>query len=959
MWKMAAKSGCEQRVALLLVSMRYAEFEPPASDLRGAGLADAGLTQPAADSAGLTPMMAQYAEIKAANPGCLLFYRMGDFFEMFFKDAEIASQALGIMLTKRGKHAGEDIPMCGVPVARADEYLQKLIAQGFRVAVCEQLEDPAEAKKRGAKSVVRRDVVRLVTPGTITEEALLDARANNFLTALHQIPAGEGGARSAPRYALAAVDISTGEFFVGEAAEADLPGELARFSPREVILSDAVDGDKALAAVIEHLGAARTPAPRAYFASLAGEEALKAALGVSMLEGFGGFSRGELSAVGALLKYVEITQIGRRPALRPPRRAGPAGALMIDAATRINLELTRGARGEARGSLLWAIDRTVTAPGARELASRLSCPLRDPHAINARLDAVTFLLDEPNLRASLRETLKALPDMARAISRLALGRGGPRDLGGVREGLRAVEAVARALDEARGTMGLPAELQSVLDRVQFDGALGAVLYAALTDELPHLKRDGGFIRDGYRAELDENRRMRDGGRGFIAELQGKYVAETGIKTLKLRHNNVLGYFIEVSVGAAGAMQKPPHDQRFRHRQTMSNAMRFTTDELTEVESRILGAAERALGLELEIFDDLVRRVAAEEPALNAAAGAMAELDCFAGLAELAAEQNYMRPVVDQSAAFIIEGGRHPVVEQALARAQSGPFIENDCVLSAPEGNGRRGAAARLWLVTGPNMAGKSTFLRQNALIAILAQIGSYTPARRVHIGVIDRLFSRVGASDDLARGRSTFMVEMVETAAILNQATERSLVILDEIGRGTATFDGLSIAWAVAEHLCASNRCRALFATHYHELTALADRMQGVANVTVAVKEWKDGIVFLHQVVPGAADGSYGIQVARLAGLPKAVIARAREVLKRLESGGLKPGGGDPFADLPLFAVVRHSPATVEAQAVEVEPEPVEPAGPSPLEEALDAIDPDAMTPREALEALYRLKTLR
>jgi DNA mismatch repair protein MutS len=938
--------------------MRYADFEPPLSDLQ-----DAGIAQPAIDGAALTPMMAQYAEIKAANPGCLLFYRMGDFFEMFFKDAEIASQALGIMLTKRGKHLGEDIPMCGVPVARADEYLQKLIAQGIRVAVCEQLEDPAEAKKRGAKSVVKRDVVRLVTPGTITEEALLDARANNFLTALHQIPAGEGGGKSGAasgfRYALAAVDISTGEFFVGETAEADLPGELARFSPREVILSDTIDGDKELAAIIEHVGAARTPAPRAYFASLAGEEALKAALGVSMLEGYGGFSRGELAAIGALLKYVEITQIGKRPALRPPRRAGSGDALMIDAATRINLELTRSARGETRGSLLWAIDRTVTAPGARELASRLSSPLRDTLAINARLDAVAFLIGEPGARGSLRGVLKALPDMARAISRLALGRGGPRDLGGVREGLRAVEVTAQALDEVRGVKGLPSELQSVFDRVQLDGALGAALDGALTDELPYLKRDGGFIRDGYRAELDENRRMRDGGRGFIAELQGKYAAETGIKTLKLRHNNVLGYFIEVSVNAAGAMQKPPHSEKFRHRQTMSNAMRFATDELAEVETRILGAAERALGLELEIFDELVRKVSEAERELSAAACAMAELDCCAGLAELAAEQNYARPVVDQSAAFIIEGGRHPVVEQALAKAQSGPFIENDCVLSAPEGNGKRGGAARLWLVTGPNMAGKSTFLRQNALIAILAQIGSYTPARRVHIGVIDRLFSRVGASDDLARGRSTFMVEMVETAAILNQATERSLVILDEIGRGTATFDGLSIAWAVAEHLCSSNRCRALFATHYHELTALAGRMQGVANVTVAVKEWKDGIVFLHQVVPGAADGSYGIQVARLAGLPKAVIARAREVLKRLEGGGHKSGGGDPFADLPLFAAMKPVAAAVEPQAAEPEPEPAAPAGPSPLEEALDGIDPDAMTPRDALAALYRLKGLR
>lgn len=919
-------------------------------------------------------MMAQYLEIKAAHPGCLLFYRMGDFFEMFFEDAETASQALGLTLTKRGKRQGEDIPMCGVPVGRADEYLQKLIAQGFRVAVCEQLEDPAEARKRGGKSVVRRDVVRLVTPGTITEEALLDARSNNFLAALFRTCAEEGGARREPgrrkearapkegrpsfRYALAAVDISTGEFFVGEAAEADLPGELARFSPREVIVSDVVDGDREVAAVIGQTGAARTPVPRAYFASLAGKEALRSALGVAALEGFGAFGEGELAAIGALLKYIEITQIGRRPALRPPRRAGSADALMIDAATRFSLELSRAARGEARGSLLSAMDRTVTAAGARELAARLASPLRDPRTIATRLDAVAFLLAEPGLRATLRGLLKGLPDMARAMSRLALGRGGPRDLGAMRDGLQAVGAAARALDEARGVKGLPEALQGVLDRVQLDGALAAALDGALTDELPLVKRDGGFIREGRHAELDENRRLRDGGRGFIAELQAKYAAETGLRSLKLRYNNILGYFVEVPATAAGALQKPPHAERFRHRQTMASAMRFTTSELEAAEARILGAAERALGLELELFDELARRVCEEERPLGAAAAALAELDCCAGLAELAAEQDYARPVVDRSAAFIIEGGRHPVVEQALARAQAGPFIENDCMLSAPEGNGRRGSAARLWLVTGPNMAGKSTFLRQNALIAIMAQMGSYVPARAVHIGVIDRLFSRVGASDDLARGRSTFMVEMVETAAILNQATDRSLVILDEIGRGTATFDGLSIAWATAEHLCEVNCCRALFATHYHELTALAGRLQGVANVTVTVKEWKDDIIFLHKVAPGAADGSYGVQVARLAGLPRAVIARAREVLARLERGGLKPDGGDPFADLPLFAALKPAQAEEPREALEAEPEPAPPPGPSPLETALDALDPDAMTPREALEALYRLKAL-
>jgi DNA mismatch repair protein MutS len=878
----------------------------------------------ASSEAALTPMMAQYAKIKAAHPDCLLFYRMGDFFELFFDDAVEASRALGIQLTKRGRHLGEDIPMCGVPVVRSDEYLQKLIAAGFRIAVCEQLEDPAEAKKRGAKSVVRRDVIRLVTPGTITEDALLEPGANNFLTALFKKPGEDGG------FALASADISTGESLYGECASADLTGELARLAPKEVLLPAAIDGDRKLRALIEGLGAAVTPLPDAYFNSAAGEVGLKSELGVAALDAFGSFGKSELAAFAALLKYIEITQIGQKPVLAPPRQAGGASLLMIDAATRANLELTRSLGGRRQGSLLSAIDRTLTSAGARELANRLASPLVSAEAINARLDTVAFLIDRQMLRSLLRDTLKAAPDIARALSRLSLGRGGPRDLGALLGGLAAARDLARRLGEADG---LPDEITAIMARLTAeDGGLYDQLAAALSEELPHLKRDGGFIRAGFRSDLDESRAARDNSRGVIASLQTRYANQTGLKALKIRHNNILGYFIELTANTAGPLMKPPLSDIFRHRQSLANAVRFTTDELASAEAHITGAADRALAIELECFDTLANLAIANERTLCAIAAALAELDVHAALAELAEEQNYARPVVDVSAAFHIEGGRHPVVEQSLRKARSGPFIANDCDLTK----------RRLWLVTGPNMAGKSTFLRQNALIAILAQMGSYVPARAARIGVADRLFSRVGASDDLARGRSTFMVEMVETAAILNQATEHSVVILDEIGRGTATFDGLSIAWAAVEHLHDVNKCRALFATHYHELTQVAEKLDGATNVTVSVKEWKDNIVFLHEVVPGAADRSYGIQVAKLAGLPPALIARARQVLAKLEKSQGKPRGG--LEELPLFAL-----------AAPPSPEPDTPANDA-LRDAVRALEPDMMTPREALEALYRLK---
>ena len=882
-------------------------------------------------------MIAQYLEIKSANADSLLFYRMGDFYEMFFDDAAVASRALGIALTKRGKHGGEDIPMCGVPVHAADDYLQRLIAQGFRVAVCEQTENPADAKKRGPKSVVRRDVVRLVTPGTLTEESLLDARAHNFLTALFRGAPKESAEQA---YALASTDISTGELIAASVRLSDLPGELARIRPGEVLVGDDLAGDADIRRLIDEAGAALTLSPRAHFDSVRGERALKERLGVAALDAFGEFTRPELAALAGLLTYVEITQVGRAPLLRPPRKETAGSLLVIDAATRANLELARSNQGARSGSLLAAVDRTVTAAGARELASRLASPLTDVALVNARLDAVAYLANEPRLRQALREALKAAPDLARALARLALARGGPRDLGAVRDAILAAHDLAAHLLQIGEALGLPHELMGIVERLA--GApigIEQSLSAALAEALPVNARDGGFIREGLSGDLDEHRRLRDGSRQVIAGLQGTYAEATGIKGLKVRHNNVLGYFVEVTALHAPTLTKPPHVEAFIHRQTMANVVRFSTPELAELEARITSAADRALALELDIFAALVNDVLAEEQILSAASAGLAELDHHAGLAELAAEQDYVRPTIDASLVFAVEEGRHPTVEQTLRRGQGASFIGNNCRLGCDSGD----EGTRILVVTGPNMAGKSTFLRQNALIVVLAQAGSFVPAKAAHIGIVDRLFSRVGAADDLARGRSTFMVEMVETASILNQATARSFVVLDEIGRGTATFDGLSIAWATLEYLHEVNRSRVLFATHYHELTALADKLAHAANATVEVKEWRDEIVFLYRVVPGAADRSYGIHVAKLAGLPGPVLARAGEVLHELEKADGRPKPADLADDLPLFQATKPPPGLGE---------------PSPLERALQTLSPDAMTPKEALEALYRLKTL-
>jgi DNA mismatch repair protein MutS len=869
----------------------------------------------------VTPMMAQYLEIKAAHPDALLFYRMGDFYEMFFDDAVAAAESLDIALTKRGKHEGNDIPMCGVPVHAAEGYLLTLIRKGYRVGVCEQLESPAEAKKRGYKSIVKRDVVRLVTPGTLTEDSLLNARSHNYLAAFVEVR---------DQAAIAWVDISTGTFNAMKANQTRLGPELARLSPSELIVPQALEND--LHQLVTEFGISLTGLSGSSFDSTSGEKRLCDLFGVSTLDAYGNFDRAEIAAMGAIVEYLNITQKGKLPLLQPPQQEQHNKTVQIDAATRRNLELTQALSGGRAGSLLAVIDTTVTAGGARLLERRLSAPSRLLETVSDRLNAVSHVVENTQITEDVREKLRQVPDLDRALSRLSLDRGGPRDLTAIRNGLAEASLIA-----SNGLGDAPKLLSSALQSLTGHDDLVGLLDQALIAEPPLLARDGGFIAPEYDEDLDEARKLRDEGRSVIAQMQKEFATQTGISTLKIKHNNVLGYFIETTATHADRMLSPPLNETFIHRQTTANQVRFTTIELSEMETKILNAGNRALEIEKRLYEILKRTILDSAALITQTARGLAEIDLATSLAQLARAQDWCKPTVDTSRAFNIIAGRHPVVEKAL-RDQSGqPFIANDCDLSATD-------TSNIWLLTGPNMAGKSTFLRQNALIALLAQMGSYVPATSAHIGMISQLFSRVGASDDLARGRSTFMVEMVETAAILNQADDHALVILDEIGRGTATYDGLSIAWATLEHLHDVNQSRALFATHYHEMTALSGKLVGVDNATVAVKEFDGDVVFLHEVKKGAADRSYGVQVAKLAGLPDAVIARARVVLEALEKGEREGGTTQKtlIDDLPLFASTP-PPVPVKVEA-------------SPALDLLDDILPDELSPKQALDLIYKLK---
>ncbi len=852
-----------------------------------------------------TPMMAQYKRLKEEAGDALLFYRMGDFFELFFEDAKIAAACLDIALTKRGTDAGEPIPMCGVPVHAAESYLARLIKGGNRVAIAEQTESPAEARKaRGSKALVDRAIVRLVTPGTLTEETLLQSGAANWLAAVGR--AGED-------WAIAAADISTGRFELVACGPGELSSELARLSPAEVVADGPVPG-------------VSTRNGQGGFDSLAGEQALKSRFGLATLDGIGAPTRAELAAAGGLLAYLDSTQKGAGVLLDAPRRVARSAHMQIDVATRESLELTRTASGSVAGSLLGEIDRCVTAGGRRLLGADLAAPLTARAEIEQRLALVAWFHEGQLRRERTQVALKALPDIARALGRLTAGRGASRDLAQLRDGLAAADALKRELD---GEPDLPPLLVNLLPRLGGHEALVDGLSAALVASPPLDPSKGGYIAEGYDAELDLLRAASSDGRRAIAALEARYRESTAVPSLKIRHNAVLGYHIEVSSKHSDRLMA--EGSGFTHRQTLAGVVRFNSPELHEEASRVVEAGGHALSLEAAHLEKLTAKALARSPKILATADALARIDVAAANAQRAAEDGWARPQVTDEPCLDIEGGRHPVVESAL-KGSGERFVANDLSL---------GSGDRLWLITGPNMGGKSTFLRQAALIAVLAQSGSFVPAARAKVGLVDRLFSRVGASDNLARGRSTFMVEMVETAAILAQATPQSLVILDEIGRGTSTYDGLAIAWAVVEAMHDEVRCRTLFATHYHELTRLAGRLDSLSLHHVRAREWKGDLVLLHEVADGAADRSYGIAVAKLAGLPPGVVARAKSVLAKLEAGRDATGGiAAGLDDLPLFA------ASAEAE---------KPA-PDPLLEELAGIDPDSLTPREALEALYRLK---
>ena len=872
----------------------------------------------------MTPMMAQYLEIKSQYPDALLFYRMGDFYELFFDDAITAAKVLDIALTKRGKHNDTDIPMCGVPHHSSENYLLTLIKSGHKVAVCEQLESPAEAKKRGYKSVVKRDVVRLVTPGTLTEDSLLKARSHNFLAA-YSLVRGE--------HSLAWVDISTGLMSVLSLNKVeDFVAELFRLTPSEVLIIDNTDYD--IIDAIEESGATATLRGKSAFDSTSGEERLKSLFAVASLEAFGSFGRAQVSALGSIAEYLDATQKGKLPILRPPVIELKENSMRIDSATRRNLELTRSINtGSRQGSLLGTIDRTVTAAGGRLLERRISAPSMDMDVINERHDALKFLRDNFDLSEPVMAFLKSIPDLERALSRVSLERAGPRDLANISKGLIQGKEIARLFKNH----DLPAELKLAIEKLIGHDEISSTLEKAIVPEPPLLVRDGGFVTEQFNSELDETRELKRDGTKIIAEMQRDFIELTGIQSLKIKFNNVLGYFIETTAKNAEKLQNSTIADNFIHRQTTANQMRFTTLSLSDTETKIINANSKALEIEKQIFTELSALIIQNFEKISAAAEALAVIDITNSLATLARDEEWCRPKIDSSKAFAIQGGRHVVVESSL-KNNGNSFIPNDCELS--EGS--------IWLVTGPNMAGKSTFLRQNALIAILAQMGCFVPATSAHIGIVSQLFSRVGASDDLARGRSTFMVEMVETAAILNQADDRALVILDEVGRGTATYDGLAIAWSTLEYLHEVNKSRSLFATHYHEMTVLADKLTRVINATVSVKEWNNEVIFLHEVRQGAADRSYGLQVAKLAGLPIEVLERAKVILNELEARDAKKGteGKLLAKDLPLF-----SQSMTQKPVTQVNYN-------SELSNKIRSIYPDEISPNEALQILYDLKEI-
>ncbi|MBV1831745.1 DNA mismatch repair protein MutS [Komagataeibacter melomenusus] len=859
---------------------------------------------------GATPAMAQWFALKAEHPDALLFFRMGDFYELFFNDAEAAASALDISLTARGTHAGQPIAMCGVPVHAAQAYLARLIRRGFRVSVAEQTEQPRKGRP-ASKGPLRREVVRLITPGTLTEDELLEAGRQNLLACII-CPTG----RDAGDPGLAWIDISTGLFETASVPAHDLHDLLGRLDPAEILCADNVDlGDFA---------PRRTPIVPPPGAQAA-RTRMAEAFGVASPDAFGTFSDAEAQAAAAALDYIRRSQAGQLPRLSHPRPSDSQDVLGLDPATRASLDLLRTRDGTTEHTLFAAVSRTVTAAGSRMLADWIAAPLTDPARIARRQAGWVWLLDRPGVRDDLRTHLRTAPDMARALGRLSLGRGQPRDAGAIRLALRVAREIGQTLNQQADLPPLLALAVGNLDRAH---DLQALLERALSENPPARMDEGGTIATGYDAELDAQRELRDGSKRIIAALQKEYAEEFGIANLKIRHHAQLGYVIEVPAAAATRLRGR---EDLIMRQGTASSSRFATERLASLDQQIAQAAENAALRERHLFTQVVGHIL-DEAALPDMAASLAVIDIVQSCAVLAGGGAWCCPAVGDDTSFIIRAGRHPVVEAALPRNTR--FTPNDCDLEPDH---------RIMLLTGPNMAGKSTFLRQAALAVILAQAGLPVAAASMRLGVVDRLFSRVGAADDLARGRSTFMVEMTETAAILNQAGPRSLVVVDEIGRGTSTLDGLAIAWAVLETLHSTLRCRAIFATHFHELAELANTMPRLTPHTMSVREWKGQVIFQHEVVPGSARRSWGVHVARLAGVPEPVVRRAGRLL-----GMLEKERGRQAPPLPLF----------EQQAEVAQDTPAQAAVPPAALDMLETLDPDALSPRTALEMLYKLKKL-
>lgn len=874
-----------------------------------------------------TPMMAQYLALKAQYKGCLLFYRMGDFYELFFDDAITAAKILDIALTKRGTDAqGNPIPMCGVPFHAYESYLNRLVLSGLHVAICEQMESPDEAKKRGYKSVVKRDVVRVITPGTLTEDTLLQGQYNNFLMTI--FPAD----RTNTRFGCAAADISTGDFYVHSCTETGLMDVIQRYDPSEIVVPEALTKTDLGHALWNQFRTKISPLPAGRFDQENASLHLRTHFGVKTLSAFGLNTKELLTAAGTLLDYVNTTQKGKVPHLKPPHLAAQSDTLAIDAATRKSLELTRTQTGQKEGTLFSTLNECATAGGTRLLYHWLSNPLVDKKHLEERLNCVSYFLADAELRHAIKATLVQIPDIERILARISVQRAGPRDLLALKSALMHSREVVNTLNATE----LPELIHDLLREICDFQSLEKLLATALQSEVPMLARDGGFVADGYDAPLDEYRKLRDDGKSTLETLSEQYRTETGVNSLKIKHNNILGYFIEITANHAPKLAA----DTFIHRQTMANAMRFTTEPLSVLQTKLLNASHEALARELFLFEHLCQEITAQITPLSKLGRVLAHVDVWQMFADQAHRHHYCRPTITTDNRLDIVDGRHPVVERHVATLENGHFEPNTLT---------QNAESNLWLITGPNMAGKSTFLRQCALHIIMAQMGAFIPAASAVVGIVDRLFSRVGASDDLARGHSTFFVEMLETATILNHATDRSFVILDEVGRGTSTQDGLAIAWAVTEYIHHHKKCRTLFATHYHELVTLSLHLPRLTNHTIKVSEQDGDIVFLHRVIQGAASRSYGVHVAKLAGLPQTVVSRAEQVLIQLESQDFISTN----KRMPLFDVVNQPPPC--SQPISAAPLPQDPSI-ATIREILDATTPDDLSPREAHDLIYRLK---